>query len=316
MTTEHGPDENPAGEELEIELTDTTATGDAAGAVHIVFDGTVRQQIVELALTDTRRELGGVLIGSLSNDGKPAVQITAMIPARYTDSQNASITFTHETWQDILAVKDRAYPDLKIVGWFHTHPGFGIFLSRFDMHIHENFFNLDWQVAYVVDPLAHTEGFFRWEAGKVQKTLDFEIVGELPTPAPVPLPVRAGFDWHYLAIAGLLGVAIYLQFFRPPEVKYVKVPAPEKKITIVQPPSTPAPVAPPASAEGWPVYEVQPNDSLWEISEQCYGDGNLYTTIITFNHLANTNITPGMRLKIPGGNIPEAATEEEGSDVR
>lgn len=307
MTTEHGPDENPAGEELEIELTETAATDRDARAVHIVFDGTVRQQIVEFALTDTRRELGGVLIGSLCGDGKHAVQITAMIPARYTDAHNASITFTHETWQDILAIKDRAYPDLKIVGWFHTHPGFGIFLSRFDMHIHENFFNLDWQVAYVVDPLAHTEGFFRWEAGKVQKTLDFEIVGELPTPAPAPIPVRAGFDWHYLAIGALLGVAVYLQFFRPPKI--VKVPAPQPKPApaVQQPPPLPHPTpsaAPATPVEGWPVYVVQPNDSLWEISERCYGDGAYYPAIVLFNHLTDTNITPGMRLKIPGGTLP------------
>ncbi|MHB0935557.1 MAG: LysM peptidoglycan-binding domain-containing protein [Armatimonadota bacterium] len=306
MTTEHGPGEHPAGDELDIELTENAVPDWDTRAVHIDFDGTVRQQIVEFAMTDTRREMGGVLIGSLSCDGKPAVQITAMIPARYTDAGNASITFTHETWQDILAIKDRAYPDLKIVGWFHTHPGFGIFLSRFDMHIHEHFFNLDWQVAYVVDPLAHTEGFFRWEAGKVQKTLDFEIVGELPAaPAPVPLPVRARFDWHYLAIAALLGVAVYLQFFRPPEIKYVKVPTKAEKIPIVQPPPLPPPPAVPAHpAEGWPVYVVQPNDSLWEISERCYGDGAYYPAIVLFNHLADTNIMPGMRLKIPGGTLP------------
>ena len=306
MTTEHGPDVNPAGEELDIELTETSSATGAAGAVHIAFDGTVRQQIVEFAMTDTRRELGGVLIGTVASDGRPAVQVTAMIPARYTDAGNASITFTHETWQDILAIKDRAYPDLKIVGWFHTHPGFGIFLSRFDMHIHEHFFNLDWQVAYVVDPLAHTEGFFRWESGKVQKTLDFEIVGELPAvPQPVPAPARARFDWHYLAIAALLGVAVYLQFFRPPEIKYVKVPAKAEKIPIVQPPPLPPPpIAPAHPAESWPVYVVQPNDSLWEISERCYGDGNKWGMIVIANELSTTTIEPGMRLRIPGGLLP------------
>lgn len=150
MTKEHGSDETGMDDMLEIALADDKpAGGGASPSVRIVIDSTVRRQIVEFALTDTGRELGGVLLGAVSRDGEPAVQITAMIPARHTDAGSASVTFTHETWQDILAIKDRAFAQLKILGWFHTHPGFGIFLSRFDLHIHEHFFNLDWQVAYV-----------------------------------------------------------------------------------------------------------------------------------------------------------------------
>ena len=32
------------------------------------------------------------------------------------------------------------YPDKKIVGWQHTHPGYGIFLSSYDIFIQENFY--------------------------------------------------------------------------------------------------------------------------------------------------------------------------------
>jgi proteasome lid subunit RPN8/RPN11 len=38
-----------------------------------------------------------------------------------------------------------------MVGWYHTHPDWGVFLSSMDMFICDNFFNkLD--VAYVIDP--------------------------------------------------------------------------------------------------------------------------------------------------------------------
>jgi len=322
MTTEHGTDDFPPGDVLDIELTDTPAGGGgAARAVRVVIDGTVRRQIVEFALTNTGRELGGVLLGAVSRDGEPVVQITAMIPARHTAAGSASVTFTHETWQDILAIKDRAFAKLKIVGWFHTHPGFGIFLSRFDLHIHENFFNLDWQVAYVVDPLAHTEGFFRWENGTVQKTLDFSVAGELPDepvpgpiPAPAPLPARQAFDWHYLAFAGLLGAVVYLHFFRPPKIAEAPPVKPATEQAAVIPP--PEPETMPAPAPGsesarWPVYIVQPNDSLWTISERCYGDGALYHIITAANRLSSDQIVTGMRLRIPGGALPpEGATGE------
>jgi len=319
MTQKHRSDD-----ELDIELTDAPASGGAARAVHIACDGTVRRQIIDFAMTDTRRELGGVLLGVVSQDSEPTVQITAMIPAQHTDAGSASVTFTHETWQEMLAVKDRDFPDLKIVGWFHTHPGFGIFLSRFDLHIHENFFNLEWQVAYVVDPLAHTEGFFRWENGAVRKTPDFTVAGELPVapvPAPVPVPAptpgRRVFDWHYLAIAVLLGTVTYLQFFRPQVV--VRSPAPVAVPLPIRPSGREDAAAPPPSpesaaansAERWPIYIVQPNDSLWTISARCYGDGKLYRMIVIANHLSSEYIVPGMRLYVPGGTPPVGAVADE-----
>jgi hypothetical protein len=62
---------------------------------------------------------------------------------------------------------DRSYADKRILGWYHTHPGFGIFLSEMDMFIHRNFFNLPWQLAYVYDPHADEDGMFTWKREKV-----------------------------------------------------------------------------------------------------------------------------------------------------
>ena len=49
-----------------------------------------------------------------------------------------------------------------IVGWYHSHPGFGIFLSEHDRFIHRHFFGEPGQIALVIDPLAHVEGLFAW----------------------------------------------------------------------------------------------------------------------------------------------------------
>jgi len=35
---------------------------------------------------------------------------------------------------------DKKHRDKKIVGWIHTHPDFGIFLSEYDKFIQQNFF--------------------------------------------------------------------------------------------------------------------------------------------------------------------------------
>ena len=65
------------------------------------------------------------------------------------------------------------YPEYKILGWIHTHPDFGIFLSEYDKFIHENFFNGENQVAYVVDPIQNIEGFYFWINGKIERCKGF-----------------------------------------------------------------------------------------------------------------------------------------------
>jgi proteasome lid subunit RPN8/RPN11 len=92
--------------------------------------------------------------------GKVHVIISAFIKAEYTDATNSTLTFTHETWEDVHAKRDKFHSDKKIIGWQHTHPGYGIFLSNYDVFIQQNFFNLPYQIAYVIDPIANIEGFF------------------------------------------------------------------------------------------------------------------------------------------------------------
>ena len=59
------------------------------------------------------------------------------------------------------------------MGWIHTHPNFGIFLSEYDRFVHENFFSEEYQVAYVVDPIQSIEGFYFWINSKLEKCKGF-----------------------------------------------------------------------------------------------------------------------------------------------
>ncbi len=117
------------------------------------------------ALRDTSVELGGVLLGKECLDdrsGRPFVWVTEALEARHYENTQASFTYTHDAWEDINRERDRLHPDLDIVGWYHTHPDFGIFLSGHDQFLHRNFFPQPLQVAYVVDPIRRTRGFFQW----------------------------------------------------------------------------------------------------------------------------------------------------------
>ena len=113
-------------------------------------------------------EVCGVLVGNVYKDAQgPFVFIEANIRGNFSAGKNAQVTFTAETWTHIQDVMDRQYPDLRILGWYHTHPGHGIFLSDMDLFIHKNFFSLPWHLAFVFDPQHMEEGLFAWRTGNM-----------------------------------------------------------------------------------------------------------------------------------------------------
>lgn len=121
------------------------------------------EAILEFSETDLQREIGGFLIGDVYLDGRPYVEVQQFVPATQTRSHAASLVFTHDTWAAIHRRMEQDFPDLKIVGWHHTHPDMGIFLSGYDRFIHRHFFPAPWQVAMVVDPLRQEFAFFQWQ---------------------------------------------------------------------------------------------------------------------------------------------------------
>ncbi len=147
--------------------------------VKVYIKQSVYNELEEYALSDTSHELGTIILGDyVEKHGEMHVVISDFIYAKYAESTASTLTFTHETWNYIHKEHDEKYSDKKIIGWQHTHPGFGVFLSGYDMFIQENFFDLPFQVAYVIDPVQHERGFFQWKSGKVEKLNGFYIYDE------------------------------------------------------------------------------------------------------------------------------------------
>jgi proteasome lid subunit RPN8/RPN11 len=116
------------------------------------------------------KEVCGVLVGSVYENPTAAfVYIDAAIRGDNANGRSAQVTFTAETWQHIDRVMEEKYPDKKIVGWYHTHPGFGIFLSEMDLFIQKHFFNAPWQTAFVFDPITGERGLFAWRGGETKR---------------------------------------------------------------------------------------------------------------------------------------------------
>jgi len=142
----------------------------------IYVDLDVMRDMEAHAHTNTRVELGGVMLGKqcVDEEGKPFVVVTDSLRARHYEATRGSFKFTHETWSQITGERNRFHPELEMVGWYHTHPGWTVFLSPMDLFICNNFFNRQLDVALVIDPCNDDRGWFQWdESHQTQRTGGF-----------------------------------------------------------------------------------------------------------------------------------------------
>ncbi len=138
------------------------------GAAAICIREAPLEEILAYSEIELQHESGGFLIGTIVDDEVPVLEIRHFLPAIGTRQEVASLTFTHETWSHLNRTLAEQFPNERVLGWQHTHPGMGVFLSAYDLFIHRNFFRERWQVALVVDPVKQELGFFHWREGDVR----------------------------------------------------------------------------------------------------------------------------------------------------
>ncbi len=138
----------------------------------IYVDLDVMRDLEAHALSDLEAELGGVLLGGQYEDnaGQPFVMVADSLRAEHYENSKGSFKFTHETWSDISRKREEFPADLQMVGWYHTHPGWGVFLSGMDTFICRHFFNKPLDVALVIDPCKQERAFFQWTTDGARRT--------------------------------------------------------------------------------------------------------------------------------------------------
>jgi proteasome lid subunit RPN8/RPN11 len=131
---------------------------------------TAFNQAVVHSSSNLEVEVGGVLVGKWCVDIETTRQyivIRASLPARFTQQGSVFLTFTQDSLVDIHAKISNEYPEDAIVGWYHTHPRMGVFLSQYDTWLHDHFFPEPWQVALVMEPYTNVGGFFVRQASGI-----------------------------------------------------------------------------------------------------------------------------------------------------
>ena len=127
---------------------------------------------------DASQELGGLLWGIPGQDKDEAfVEVLEARPATAARGGMAELTFGHDAWQEMLQDQTGGR---RVVGWYHSHPGFGVFFSEQDAFIQRNFFAQPWQVALVLDSVTGVWGLYSWVGGEIAPWTGFELFAPVP----------------------------------------------------------------------------------------------------------------------------------------
>jgi proteasome lid subunit RPN8/RPN11 len=154
----------------------------------VIWDG-VFAGIQRHTASDLENEVAGFLLGStFASDEQPdpVIVIQASLVAKHVETGAMHVEFTHDTWTTFHEEWEASHGDKRIVGWYHTHPNIGIFLSKYDTFIHHNFFKESDRVALVIDPVQLESGFFKRVDGELDPRkpygfmeLSAQVVSEL-----------------------------------------------------------------------------------------------------------------------------------------
>ncbi len=169
-SVEQRPAADLAGPQLRSWVPKSSDVAAPASGVQILVFGDVFRDIQEHASTDLEKEVAGFLLGSVRDAdgaGRSLVTIEAAVTAKYVVTGPTHVEFSHQTWTELHREREADFGSLPIVGWYHTHPSIGIFLSRYDVFIHRGFFTRASDVALVLDPVQHHAGFFVWSGDEL-----------------------------------------------------------------------------------------------------------------------------------------------------
>ena len=135
--------------------------------------------------------MGGYLFGNAYVDGETAaVEVCGAYPITSRDATVASFRFEIDDSVQAERFQAQRFPGTEVVGWYHTHPGHGVFMSSVDAGTQARYFRLFHRVALVIDPQRKELGAFVLADGDVHSLAAIHVVEDPPgTATPVlPLP--------------------------------------------------------------------------------------------------------------------------------
>jgi 26S proteasome regulatory subunit N11 len=140
----------------------------AKGACLFVAESAIDSIIDQAEGGQADREVMGLMMGSIfrDDDGEYAVVTDAITSG--LDADEISVRFDKDCMEDLFESIDRCGGS-EVVGWYHSHPGYGCYLSERDIMTHRGLFGDDTGFAMVIDPSDSSIVVFSCVGGKPEK---------------------------------------------------------------------------------------------------------------------------------------------------
>ncbi|MEZ2345824.1 Mov34/MPN/PAD-1 family protein [Terriglobus sp. RCC_193] len=123
----------------------------------VVVHADAMQQMQAHAASSSN-EIMGILRGrALAEGGRTLTLVLRAEPTEKASETRTSVHMTLASWQQAWSTM---HDDLPMVGWYHSHPGFGVFFSYTDSASQRAYFREPWQVGVVIDPHSGEAGAF------------------------------------------------------------------------------------------------------------------------------------------------------------
>jgi proteasome lid subunit RPN8/RPN11 len=121
----------------------------------VILPDTIFESMMRHLKGDCTVERIGILAGrpyTHPSNRQLLVCIDAALPVDDADATNVHVSIQKNMWKSLWAELPLA-DESRIVGWYHSHPKHGVFLSPIDLKTQSLWFAQEWKIAIVVDPI-------------------------------------------------------------------------------------------------------------------------------------------------------------------
>lgn len=132
--------------------------------------------IIEHAGEDPDLEVMGLLLGRIDcGEGTVRTWVWDVARSKHVRASVIDVTMTHEAWGEAMQQVWARADGAGVVGWYHTHPGMGVFMSAADTFIAEKFFCNPGQISMVYDNKRQQLGAYWVHRGKLEWIRGIEL---------------------------------------------------------------------------------------------------------------------------------------------
>jgi proteasome lid subunit RPN8/RPN11 len=121
-----------------------------------------------------RKEAMGFMLGDVCEHvGHRFVLVRDIVTGALLSSADR-VRFDSDSYSELFSELDSSGFDYVIVGWYHSHPGYGCFMSQIDVNTQSASFRESYHSAVVIDPILKEVQAFRLR-GKKCAHVDFAV---------------------------------------------------------------------------------------------------------------------------------------------